>query len=311
MVAIQQYLPGTEVKLDNRLARDKIHFDNNDKTAARIWASLIACIKTTDSDFQDSYVISARDIFKNIDGGSQYKQIENSISSLTSARVTINLSNSKKTNLKGYPFFSYIDYSDGIITASFNKLLKNYLLDLKELFTQYNLIEFLGLQSSYSQKLFRLLKSYESLGKTQISLKFLHEFLNVPSSLQANFKDFRINVLEKSKKDIEENTSFRFIWQAKKNGRAVSTIIFYFANQKEKIQQDDKELQLNFSRQAIHCVMTKAGDCTKKYSRKPVCQFCIKNKFATMEREYIAKNGPRKKETIPPAGWWLKKEKKG
>jgi plasmid replication initiation protein len=137
-------------------------------------------------------------------------------------------------------------------------------------------MEFLLLPSTYSQRLFEVLKSWSSLPESVIDLTDLFEMLDVPASLRANFKDFRRRVLEKAHKDITTQTGLRYQWEPIKQGRAVAAIRFTFGGR--SVQASDKKNQAQRSRdndllkKAVSCFKSKGSSCTPKGNKQ--CELC-------------------------------------
>lgn len=272
--------------MDNRLARAKVNIDSLD--ASRILANLIACINIYDTDFDQSYCVAARDCL-NIDGGGSYTRVKNLCRELIKATVEVEVEKpdavdcTKHPVFETYTFFRFIRYKNGIIEASFNSSLKSVLLQLYKCFTQYNLIEYLQLPSIYSQRLFEILQSWKNVPHVTISIKELHRMLNTPNSLQNNYKDFRLRVLEKAHKDITGKTSLRYEWQPIRVGKSVEKIIFYFGTRR-KIENEAKEKDRREKMQriinsryvrAVMCAKTKKGVCTVRDNRPIICKMCV------------------------------------
>ena len=177
----------------------------------------------------------------------------------------------------------------------FNPVMKDYLFELKSCFTTYNLTEYLSLPSLYSQRIFEIVKSLANVteGEAIVSMADLHRFLDSPDSLRANFKDFRIRVLEKAHKDITEKTSFRFEWEPVKVGRSVEKIRFIFNGGKKALAQkeqekakEEKRRRLNNQRyiRAVNCATAKGGDCRTMDNVRIVCKLCREQKICESVR---------------------------
>ncbi len=222
------------IKKSNDFVRNKLKFSN--VIAGRVLASFASLIKVDDDDFYQ-YYISANNVLLNI-GGKDYKELKEACDVLLTAIIE------KKLNSKGgfqkYTLFSTIGYENGLIFASFHPDLKPFFLNLKSHFTQYNLSEFLILPSFYSQRLFEILKSWESCSEVIIPLHELHTMLNPPVSYKLNFKEFRRWVLEKAYKDINEKTSLCYEWEAIKTKNKVTAVNFIFSKGK-KLQYANKK----------------------------------------------------------------------
>lgn len=298
-MAMQQLtLPGNFVKKDNRLIRSKINITS--QTAGRILASLIACVRYDDREFKGSYSIATKNYIPD-DSGRGYKRIKDACKELLSAHVEIeNSSSNSNTNpkLKLMPFFSVINYEEGIITASFNSHMADFLLMLQELFTEYNLIDYLKLPSIYSQRIFEILKSWDDKPEKSISLSELHRMLNTPESLQKNFAQFRRWVLEKAHKDIHEKTSLRFEWEPVKAGRSVESIRFLFSPSRKAIAAEEtnkakeakkKRLETQRISRALECAKAKKGECDTQDNKRLVCKMCLQWKFCDDLRRHGGK----------------------
>jgi len=283
----QLRLPSEIVKKDNELIRSKLNISN--VYASRILASLIALINMEDTAFQESYSISARNCLPDT-GGKSYKAIKNICKELAKAVAEIELPNPKATcaddalDVFFYPFFSKVVYSKGVITASFNTAMKPLLLDLRKSFTRYSLMEYLMLPSFYSQRIFEILKSWSGLPEATLSLQKLHHVLDTPPSFRADFRAFRIRVLEQAYKDIHEHTDLKFEWLPIKSGRSVESIKFIFSEARKAITVEekqkaelDKQRRLNNQNMglAVECCENKKGVCTSQDNKAVVCDLCV------------------------------------
>lgn len=190
--------------------------------------------------------------------------------------------------LRLYTFFSSITYRKGVIEARFNWEMKPLLLDLRRCFTQYNLMEYLTLPSIYSQRLFEILKSWANAPEVILSVEELHRLLDTPPSFRADFKAFRVRVIEKAHKDIQEKTSLRFEWEPMKAGRSVVAIRFLFAPGRKAIAeaetkkaQEEKRRRLQNQRviKALECAKAKGGECETQDNKRLVCKMCREFQF--------------------------------
>ncbi len=94
-----------------------------------------------------------------------------------------------------------LNMNNGIITCRLNKRLKPYLLDIKKLFLISDLRMILPIRSSYSKRIYLLLKEYEydTIGYREFQLSELQEILKVPKSFKI-FNRFKEKVLFKARK---------------------------------------------------------------------------------------------------------------
>lgn len=285
----QLTLPGEIVKKHNELVRSKIDIDS--VQGSKVLACLIACINNNDREFKSIYRIAVKDILPDL-GGGNYKQIKNICIELRKSGVDFEIRNpSGEPTFITVSFFSRIEYRKGIIEARFNTsdpLIANCLLNLRENFTKYNLIDYFKLPSIYSQRLFEILKSWNNMPEVIIKTDKLHQMLNTPPSFRSNFKALRIYVLEKAHKDITEKTPFRFEWEPIKAGRSVEAIRFLFAPGRKAITeaetkkaQEEKRRRLQNQRviKALECAKAKGGECETQDNKRLVCKVCREFQF--------------------------------
>jgi len=283
-MALQQLtLPGEVVKKRNELVRSKINVSN--VLGSRILANLIACVRHDDAKFQEVYRVTIKDFIAD-ESGRGYTAMKGMCKELASATAeleTVDAEGEKVLSL--YPFFSSIKYRKGVIEAQFNVGMSPLLLQLRECFTQYNLMEYLTLPSIYSQRLFEILKSWAKTpsGEVVLSVAELHRLLDTPPSFRSDFKSFRVRVIEKAHKDITTKTSLRFEWEQVKSGRSVEGIRFFFgpgrraiAEQEAAKLKEKKRIRLQNQRilTALDCAKKKAGKCQTMDNKPIVCKLC-------------------------------------
>ena len=140
-------------------------------------------------------------------------------------------------------WFSDIEYIRGHakFKVRFSEKLKPYLLQLKERFVTYNLRYILPLTSTYSVRIYQLLKEYEKLTKRYFEVEELMELLQVPKSYR-NYADFKRKVLQVAEKELLEHTDIYFILEEEKQGRKVSRLIFRIYKNTHKAEAEEAKL---------------------------------------------------------------------
>lgn len=277
----QLILPGDTVKKSNAIARAR--WQPESIWEPRIVALVASKVRADDEDFQ-TYRIPVSELAGVSDEnlrGNQYQEIVKSIEHL--GKATIRIEGNKPRNFRQYNIFSMCGYEDGFLIARFDPDLKPHFLNLKEQFTEYNLMQFLTLPSCYSQRIFEILKSWANNQEVIITVAELHEMLNTPTSFKSDFRQFRVYVLEKAHKDITAHTSLRYEWEPIKSGRSVKSIRFIFSSRRQEVaiseQQKAKEekqrrLQTQRMLRALECAKAKSGECSTKDNRPIICKVC-------------------------------------
>lgn len=295
-------LPGEIVKKDNRLVRTRVKVDSVD--AARVLASLIACIRADDTELKMAYMVDAKHL--PVDkSGRGYRRLRELCQEL--AQSTAEVVDYESGDFMFCPFFSSIIYNKGTVKAKFNYTMKPYLLELKSCFVRYNLLDYLMLPSIYSQRLFEILVSWSSLPEVKISISELGRMLNIPEYMKSDFRQFRVHVLEKAHRDITTKTSFRFDWEPIKAGRCIESIRFLFNGKRKAISKQEKgkaqeerrkRLQAKRYLEAIRCAKEKGGDCQEATNKRLVCKVCLEQGIRHQVAEELQQEGKGRKEPV-------------
>lgn len=286
MTVEQLPLPGGIVKKSNVIARAS--WQPKSKWEPRIVALVASKVRTEDEDFY-TYRIPVTELAGVSDenlSGYQYQEIAKSIERL--GKATIRIQGKNPRNFIQYTIFAKCGYEDGYLIVGFHPDLKPHYLQLGKHFTEFNLFEYLLLPSSYSQRMFEILKSWAGLPEVILSVAELHEMLNTPESIRKDFRQFRTRVLEKAHKDIQEKTRLRFEWEPVKAGRSVESIRFMFgpgrraiAEAEQQKAKEAKKSRLATQRflRAAECAKGKQGNCATQDNKPIICKMCIEKDF--------------------------------
>ncbi len=119
----------------------------------------------------------------------------------------------------------FVEGSDKL-NISIDKDLVPYIFDLKKEFTRYQIENILELKSSYAVRIYELLKQYENIGKREITVKELREFLGIEDDEYPRFYDFERRILKVAEEEINECTDIRVSYEKIKKGRRINSILF-------------------------------------------------------------------------------------
>ena len=156
-------------------------------------------------------------------GGSYKRQIEKYLEGLFQKTCWV--------RVKGYEvLFTWIENpvvtDNNTVVVRLSNLLKPYLLDLREQFTQYRLMYALPLRSKYSIRLYELLKSWEGYEMPiTITLEKLRQMFML-EDLYLDWRDFRKYVLEIPKNEINASTDILFDYESLRRGRKTYAVKF-------------------------------------------------------------------------------------
>ena len=222
------------VKKSNALITAKYELT---KIEQKIIISIISMINKTDEDFHQ-YRFHIKDFFDLTDTNSKknYTYIKNAFKGLLKKPIEIiegedhiicNWLSGAKIN------------SSGSIDIEIYSGLKPYLLKLKEQFTKYKLKNILFLHSTYSIRIYELLKQFENTGIKQITIEEFKNILSLPKSYEV--KHLKPYVLEPAKSELAEKTDIKFDYKFEKNGKRFNLIKFFI---KSKENKENKKINM-------------------------------------------------------------------
>lgn len=162
-------------------------------------------------------------------GGKAYSQVREAVVRLASRVIHVETRDEQgRREIVSNPLMATCRYKEGsgYLIAQFNNFVKPYLLELQGNFTVAEIQTLLGFRSFYSYRLYWLLKSSAfHHDKIKLELAALKKTLNLEQRYQ-NFADFKRFVLDIAKHELS-TTDMAFEYEQIKEGRAVSSLLFY------------------------------------------------------------------------------------
>ena len=213
------------VKKHNDLIRAKGQLS---QTAQKMLAMLISMIRADDTEFQQ-YALHIDSYKKEIDSKSKKSKMD----FVEQAREL--MSNPFVIDKKMFNWCSKVDWGslDGYIVFDIHKDLKPYLLELKDNFTQYNLVNILHLRGEYLPRLYELFiakfSEYKHYNKSAKSYSFdikideLRELISISNGYL--YADIKRRILDKAKKQFKQKTNIQFDYKEQKIGKKVDRLI--------------------------------------------------------------------------------------
>jgi plasmid replication initiation protein len=128
------------------------------------------------------------------------------------------------------------------IEIQFNSDLRTHLLDLREKFLKYDIRNVIELQSTYSFRMFEILKSYEFRHSIELDIDYLREILEVTDKY-TKYKDFRIYIIDKAQSDLLKYCDICFTYEERKGnkGKKIESLIFHIRKNSPGSQASQSE----------------------------------------------------------------------
>lgn len=211
------------------------HIDPLSVNEQKVVLTIISMIEPADDDLK-TYLLNVKDFAEmvGLKGESTYSEIKKISKTLVSKIIEIPIG--KKDWLVA-TWASSVRYrsNEGTVEFSFDPKLKPYLLQLKNQFTSYKLSNILNLKSTYSIRMYELMKKWQHLGSWECSVDDLRAILGAKHvksySIYGNFKN---RVLSPAILELNEKTDVQISFNEVKKGRRVERIGFTIQHAPEK-----------------------------------------------------------------------------
>ena len=193
----------------------------------RLMCWLASQVKQTDEDFKE-HTLSIKEFAILVDssGNALHKTLEGVTHKLMQKIITIRVLDGKgftKAALLGGA--KYLE-GEALLKLSFHPYLKPYMLQLKERFTTISLGDVLGLKSIHAIRVYELLKQYASIGSRTFSIIDLREYFSISENQYKKFNNFKKDVLERAKREINSKTDIFVDYEEIKTSRKITSIYF-------------------------------------------------------------------------------------
>lgn len=214
------------------------------KTENNLVIMLLTAIEKDDEDFKD-YVFTKAELERKAGVSFNSSDLKDTAKNLMSKVLEIKT----ERGFTLFTWFSYFSYEDGVITCSFDKRLKPYLLELK----QYILADarhLMHMQSTYSKRIYMLVKEHAKFGSRTFDVEELMHMLKVPKSYK--YADFKRKVLMQAKADIDKYTDLKVDFSEEKFGRKVAKVHFEIRKNDEDLNTFIKIIRENYVNRALY-----------------------------------------------------------
>lgn len=146
-------------------------------------------------------------------------------------------------------------YGEGKVRVLLNTNLKQYLIDLKDHFTEYELYNILALKSKHSIRLFELFKSYSYQSFISFDIEEFRKLLYIDTVTYKNFNNLKVKVLDRAIAEINKYTELEVEYKTITKGRKVVEIAFHikrkgtldsyisYRNTIDKINEDNGQIK--------------------------------------------------------------------
>ena len=184
------------------------------------------------SDYAELYEVSPQ---------TAYEALKDAAEVMFNRRVTIQIYDDvlKKRVPLAVRWLSGMNYlqQEGIVTVRFSKELIEHITEVYENFTRYKIENIANLSSQYSIRLYELLISWLSAGKTPVfEIQDFRGQLGIEPDEYERIQHFKERVLDYALEQINENTDITASYAQHKAGRTITGFSFTIKAKKKKVE---------------------------------------------------------------------------
>ena len=161
------------------------------------------------------------------ENGKNYIDLKHAIKEIADKSLWISIAEDEETLLRWIEK-PYINKRDGVVKIRLDNDMKPYLLQLKQNFTQYELIFTLHFRSKYAIRLYELIKSIHFHDLSRYSRRYAPIELQriLGAEIYKEYRDFKRRVLLPSLKEINEYSDKNVTMEEVRRGRKVLAVEF-------------------------------------------------------------------------------------
>lgn len=201
-------------------------YSSESATELKLIQTVFSNIQPSDSSI-NTYVFPIKQFLDllGLKGNSGYAELKSITFNLFKKPVSITI-DGKTSQLTWFTFVEYNDYK-GTITIEIHRFWEQYLVSLSSNFTSYKLFNITKLKSTYSLRLYELLRSRINLSPTRvITIKELREKLGIGEDQYPRYANLKQRVIVPAQEELKNESDIYFEFTEIKKGRAVESIEF-------------------------------------------------------------------------------------
>ncbi len=208
--------------------------------ALKIFAKLIVVIRENENE--EFFKISIKELFNDFKNSKEkHKNIKKTIKSMGMVEI-----GQQEEGFFLVSTFSKVKAENGLIEFKINEDLKPHIIGLINNFTSYYFENIAPLKSSFSIRIYEILKQWEKVGHKKFSITALRELLGIEETKYKTYNNFKRKVILVAQRELEEKTDIKFDFEEIKTGRKITDLHFYIKpNHKQNIITAEQQTPVN------------------------------------------------------------------
>lgn len=239
----------------NKLIEASHSFTVLEQKLIRLLASMI---KKDDVDLKE-YKFKAVDLSGIL--GIHQKSIYRELDKVTDRLMlrVIKVKNNEAEKFKKYHLIKNTAFENGILTMKIDEEMKEFYLELKQ-YTKYQLKNVMQFKSTYSFRLYELLKQYEKIGSRTINIDDLRIALDININQYPKYSNLKQKVIKVAIDEMNNNTDIYIECEELKESRKVTSIKFtIISTSNKKTGKDEMAVTLEEPQENLELIKQVQG----------------------------------------------------
>lgn len=222
MITSLENIDNNWIYQNNRLIESSYALTVTEQKLIRLLASMIK----KEDDYFKEYEFTSKDLIKILGTSDSrfYRDIDD-ITDLLMQRI-IKIKNIDTGEFEKYHWVESCKYRNGILKFKISEDMKPFYLNL-DWYTKYQLKNIMQFKSTYSFRLYELLKQYEKIGERKIRIDSLRSILEIGKNKYPKYGNLKQKVINVAITEINQNTDLYIEYEEVKEVRKVIAIRFY------------------------------------------------------------------------------------
>ena len=202
----------------------------------KIFALLVS--RTLDNPDILNYKFSAKELMNSCNiTDSNYTALQQTTASMIKPVI---FKGKNEKNQEQYPLLDGVIYNNWMVDITIHRKVKPFILDIATKYTKYYFENISFLNSTYSIRLYELLKEFEFRWWRDFEIEEFRFLLNIKEGTYSRPYDLKTKIIQKAQRELKEKTDISFSYIERKEWRKLVWLSFSINSNNQTVLIDDK-----------------------------------------------------------------------
>ena len=202
----------------------------------KIFALLVS--KALDNPEVLNYKFSAKELMNSCNiTDSNYTALQQTTASMIKPVI---FKGKNEKNQEQYPLLDGVIYNNWMVDITIHRKVKPFILDIATKYTKYYFENISFLNSTYSIRLYELLKEFEFRWWRDFEIEEFRFLLNIKEGTYSRPYDLKTKIIQKAQRELKEKTDISFSYIERKEWRKLVWLSFSINSNNQTVLIDNK-----------------------------------------------------------------------